>query len=351
MATGGKLKRIRHRIKRGVQRFYLLLNRIRPPGLDGAGIYDVGRFFVLGMTDRRFTLSAMAMAYRFFFAVFPALILIFTLIPYVPVENLHDRVLEFLETVVPGDSLGFVTLIVDEFFNKPSPGLIYLNIGLLLFSSLGGIKVMMQAFSKDSELFKDRNFIRHNLVAFVIMLLLLLLFVIMLGALIAGELGVAYLHQNGTVGEDLLATLFQIFYWLVIFITLEVGVSILYYLGPATQKRWKFFSPGSLVGGLLILLAVNAFRVFFLRFTDYNKIYGSLGAIMVLMVWFYWISIVLLIGFELNAAIEAAKHRHQKKGGAPSPARDRVPDPPQENLPPTKSQGPDRSGPQDTSVD
>lgn len=313
MELKAKLNRIRHRVKRTVQRFYLLLNRMRPPGLGGAGLYDVARFFFQGMTDRRFTLAGMAMAYRFFFAVFPALILVFTLIPYFPVDNLQDRVLEFLQTVVPGDSLGFVSEVVNEFFDKPSAGLIYLNVGLLLFSSLGGIKVMMRAFSKDSDLFEDRNFIRHNAVALMIMVLLIVLFLIMLGVLIAGELGTAYLLKNQKASPELVANIFRVFYWLVIFLALEVGVSILYYLAPSTKFRWKFFSPGSLVGGVLILLAISGFRTFFARFTDYNKIYGSLGAIMVLMVWFYWISIVLLIGFELNSAVEAAKHRHQRR--------------------------------------
>jgi membrane protein len=286
---------------------------MRPPGLGGAGLYDVLRFFFQGMTDRRFTLAGMAMAYRFFFAVFPALILVFTLIPYFPVEDLQERVLEFMQNIVPGDSMGFVSEVVEEFFDKPSPGLIYLNLGLLLFSSLGGIKVMMQAFSKDNELFQDRNFIRHNFVAFIILILLLVLFLMMLGVLIAGELGTAWLLENQKASPELVANIFRVFYWLVIFLALEVGVSILYFLAPAIKNRWNFFSPGSLLGGVLILLAISAFRIFFARFADYNKIYGSLGAIMVLMVWFYWISIVLLIGFELNSAIEAAKYRYGRK--------------------------------------
>jgi uncharacterized BrkB/YihY/UPF0761 family membrane protein len=98
-------------------------------------------------------------------------------------------------------------------------------------------------------------------------------------------------------------------------------VAFLYYLGPNTRKRGRFFSPGAVAGSILILLAVTAFRLFFAQFSNYNKVYGSLGAIMVLMVWFYWISIVLLIGFELNAAILAARG---KMIGGPDETRDDV---------------------------
>ncbi|HHG86017.1 MAG TPA: YihY/virulence factor BrkB family protein [Bacteroidetes bacterium] len=311
MGIKEKVKQYQFRLKRALQRFYLMLNRVRPPGLGGAGLFDVAKFFFKAMTDKRFTLAGMAMSFRFFFAVFPALILIFTLIPFIPVDNLHEKVMTFLGSIVPGDSLGFMSRILDEFFEKPSASVIYINISLLLFSSLGGIKVMMRAFSKNNDLFRDRNFFRHNFVALLIMLALLLLFLVMLGLLIAGEVGTQYLVTENLMEKGLVTTLFRLFYWLILFVAVEIAVSILYYLGPATTIRWKFFSPGSLVGGILILLAINGFRLFFVQFADYNKIYGSLGAIMVLQVWFYWISIVLLIGFELNAAIAAAKNRQR----------------------------------------
>ena len=168
-----------------------------------------------------------------------------------------------------------------------------------------------QAFSKNNDLFKNRNFIRHNAVALMIIVILLVLFSVMLGVLVAGEYATYYLLENNIMEDGIVAVLFRVFYWLILFIGVEVAVSVLYYLGPATHIRWKFFSPGSMLGGILIVLAVTAFRFFFVQFADYNKIYGSLGAIMVLMVWFYWISIVLLVGFELNAAIAAAKDRHR----------------------------------------
>lgn len=302
------ITRWRARIEEKLKRVPPILNRIHPPMARGAGLYDILFFFYKGMTSTRFTLAAMAMAYRFFFALFPALILVFTLIPFVPVPDLKARVLLLMSDIVPEDSLGFVYHIVDEFFAKPSPGIIYLNIGLMLFSALSGIKVMMAAFSKEeTELFRRRRFLRYNFVALMIFLILLLLFSMMVASTITIEYFIhAWETSAHPASHAVSAVLLRILYWVVVFVTGQLVMSVTYFLGPAMHRRWNFITPGSLVAGVLVLLAISGFRIFFVNFTDYNKIYGSLGAIMLLMVWFYWISIVLLIGFELNTAIDRA---------------------------------------------
>lgn len=278
-------------------------------------------FFWQCLTDRKFTLGAMGMAYRFFFAVFPALILIFTVIPYIPIDDLQSEVMDFLATVVPADSLGFMNLVIKEFFNRPSPGVIYLNLGLLLYAAMSGIKAMMYAFSKDSELFTKRNFLRVNAVSLLIFIVLLFIFLFMLGLLISGELFIYYLNDQGIIREVIVSYIIQGFYWLIVLSGLQAAFSVLYFLGPETTERFKFFSPGSFLAAGLTVLAITAFRLFFTNFTNYNKIYGSIGAIMVLMVWFYWLSIVLLVGFEVNAAIAEVKYRHvlgQEESGTDS---------------------------------
>ena len=307
MEAGKVIARIRGFITEKLKPLPEFLNRFHPPGMKGAGLYDVMRFFVAGLSSPRFNLSAMAMSYRFFFAMFPALILLFTLIPLVPVDNLKAEVLLLLATVVPEDSLGFVYRIVDEFFSRPSAGVIYLNLGLLLYSAMSGIKVMMQAFTKDDTTFRKRGFLRQDLVALGIFVFLLTIFAVMLSLLISGEYLIKYLSTHHIITKNG----FQFFLLkglniLIQFLAMQVAVSVVYYFGPSLHDRWKFFSAGSIISGVLILLAITGFRLFFVNFADYNKIYGSLGAIMVMMVWFYWISIVLLIGFEMNAAIDRA---------------------------------------------
>jgi membrane protein len=188
--------------------------------------------------------------------------------------------------------------------------LVSINIVLLLFSAMSGIKVMMSAFSKDSHHFQQRNFFHFNFIAFVLLLGLMVIFLGTIAILVLQEILVAYLERNGLVQQGSWENFWiRCVFWTLLYVSVLIAVAFLYYLGPDTRKKGRFFSPGAIAGSILILLAVTAFRLFFAEFANYNKVYGSLSAIMVLMVWFYWISIVLLVGFELNAAILAASGR------------------------------------------
>lgn len=280
-----------------------VLDNIKLPGFQGVGLFQVMRLFWLGLSDRRFSLSAMGLAYRFMFTLFPALILVFTLVPH----DLHAEVLNFFNTVVPSEAFFVVSNVVDEFFDKPGFGLISFNFLVMLYSALSGIKALMFAFSRENEMFEQRNFFRTNLIALLIFIILMVLFLAILAVLVFAEYYILYGGDTSSPRTDWTATLFRIGYWVVILVGLELGVAVLYYLAPETKQRWSFFSPGSLLAGFLTLAAILGFQLFVGQFANFNKIYGSISALMLLMFWFYWISVVLMVGFELNAAIDKAR--------------------------------------------
>lgn len=296
-------ERLISKAKAGFDRVVRILDTIRLPGFKGVGLYQVLRFFVVGLSDRRFSLTAMGLAYRFMFTLFPALILVFTLVP----SDLHAEVLGFFNKVVPSEAFFVVSNVVDEFFDKPGFGLISFNFLLMLYSALSGIKALMFAFSRNNDMFEQRNFFRTNLVALLIFITLMVLFLAILAVLVFGEYFILFDGDTSAPRADWVATLFRIGYWIIMLGGLQVGVSVLYYLAPETKQRWAFFSPGSLLSGLLTLAAIIAFQLFVGQFANFNKIYGSISALMLLMFWFYWISVVLLIGFELNIAIDRAR--------------------------------------------
>lgn len=316
--TESLIKEFTHRLKKVWLHFLILLRRVRPPGFKGVGLYDVLRFFLRAMGDRRFTMSAADMAYRFFFSLFPGLIFILTLIPLLNIPNLtEETVLLFFETFTPPESLGFVKTVVAEFFEGKYFGLLSLNFALMLFSALGGIRAMMRGFSKADLTLKKRGFFRQTGVALMIFMVLLILLLITLVVWILGEYFISFMdsseflqwmdEQIPWLKKGVPFYVAQTVHWLIVLLTLFFAISIVYYLAPDTHNRFNFFSPGAIAAGVLSLLAILAFRYFITHFDQINKIYGSLSAIMILMVWFYWLSIVLLIGFELNAAIDLAR--------------------------------------------
>ena len=312
------IREFKHRLKRIFIHFFILLRRIKLPGFKGVGLYDVSRFFLKAMGDRRFTMSAADMAFRFFFSLFPGLIFILTLIPLLNIPGLdEDTVMVFFETFTPPESLGFVKNVVGEFFKTERFGLLSFNFALMLFSAQSGIRAMMRGFSKEDLTLKRRGFFRTNGVALMIFFVLLVLFLITLVVWILGEIFLNKLTSTAflTAMDSLIPWLeqgipywsAQIMHWFIVLLTLFFGISILYYLAPDTHKRFSFFSPGAITAGFLSLVAIVAFRYFITHFDQMSKVYGSLSAIMILMVWFYYLSMVLLIGFELNAAIDLAR--------------------------------------------
>jgi membrane protein len=302
---------LRAKFRRFLLKFFIRLRYIELPFFRGIGLYDILRFFIHGLTDSKFTLMAAAMAYNFFFSLIPVLILLFTLLPYIPIQDLQLRIMEYLSQFVPEQGMILLDGIIRDSFQKMGVGVISLNIFLALRVSTLGIIAMIKAFSKDEEVFRKRNILQLNWIALQILTILFVLFALAIGALIGGEFVLDYFSSHEIIGEGLDLFLLKVLNYGISLGLIFISVSFIYYLGPPTHERWKFFTPGAVIASLLILLAIFGLGYFFSNFANYNRIYGSLAAIIILMVWFYWISMMLLIGFELNAAIDLASY-HRK---------------------------------------
>ncbi|MDX2246410.1 MAG: YihY/virulence factor BrkB family protein [Bacteroidia bacterium] len=285
----------------------LLLQKIKLPGFQGMGLYDVLKFFYNGLMDSKFTLLAAAMAYQFFFSFFPTLILVFIILPKIPIENLESRVVEFIRQYLPeqGISVLDVEKIAENYLAREADFLlIAVSIFLAVWGATRGIIAMMKAFTKNEDVFKKRGL--FEMYGTALMIFFILGCIIILSVL--GEIFMDYLHLKFFVGDFLYGAIRSI----ITLLTTFICISVLYYLAPPTQQRWKFISPGAVIAGILTVTALFGLRYYFANFANFNKLYGSLGAIILLMVWFYYLSIVLLIGFELNAAIDLATYHNEK---------------------------------------
>ncbi|MEL6625791.1 MAG: YihY/virulence factor BrkB family protein [Bacteroidota bacterium] len=327
-----RVPQVKH-IKRLVQRTLIsvrhLMSDIKLPGFQGMGLYDVLQFFIKGLTDSKFTLLASAMSYQFFFSLFPTLLLAFLIIPYFRIENLQEQVLVFLVQFLPvADGQGItqeqlqvlVGDIVGNYFEgRTSILLIIVSIVLAFWGATRGIIAMMKAFTKPEKVFKKRNIFELYGTALVIFFVLGSLIILAVLAISFAKNGFDMLYEAEIMGLFWYRTCVQGVWLLITAGTVFVSISILYFLAPPTEERWKFFTPGSIAAGVLMLIAMVGLRYFFSNFTNFNRLYGSLGAIILMMVWFYYLSIMLLIGFELNAAIDLASY-HQGKPKALPPA-------------------------------
>ena len=283
------------------------------------GLYDVLKFFFTGLGDPKFSLMAAAMAFNFFFSLFPTIILLLILLSFFPVPVLEANVKDFIDQVMPSgmdiDPMALAQGIVNDLFKRDGNklGIILLTAFLALRGGTKGIIAMTRAFTKNKEVFIRRNLFQTYGTALAIFFVLGGLFLLSIGVLVTGEVLIGYLARANFISSGLDAFLLNTLNYFISLLLLIFSISSIYFLAPATQQRWKFITPGSLLASILTLMTIIGFSWFFSNFGNFNRLYGSLATIILLMLWFYYISMVLLVGFELNAAIDIASYHHGKR--------------------------------------
>jgi membrane protein len=283
------------------------------PGYPGIKWGTITRYLWLDLTDTYFWLRASAMAYSFFFAIFPTLLLGFSLIPYIPIDNLEAEFEKWIKSYIPDEAYDMVESTVHGVFTRQGIGLISITFLILIFSATRGIVTMIQSFQKmDTNHFIKRNFWQENLLALYIFFVLFLLTGSGLTILIGGEILLNYLHKNWQILGKIEYFLYLLLNWAINFLILLFSISFIYNTAPALKQRFRFFSLGGLIASVFVFIAQIGLRYYFSHFTSYNKLYGSLAAVMILMVWIYWNSFILLLGFEINVSADRAYHEKIK---------------------------------------
>ncbi|MAC95654.1 MAG: ribonuclease BN [Flavobacteriales bacterium] len=272
------------------------------PGFDGLPIYYVAKFFIVGIQKGLIATKASSMAFKFFMALFPTVIFLLTLLPYIPIDNFREELLAILQDLLPQSGYEFVEDSIVELVTQPDGGLLSFGFIFALYLATNGIDGMFEAFKESYNTSFKRNFFTQKALSVLLLFILTLLIIIAIAALIFSEYAVNNILEKGSIASILIS----VGKWIIIAALAFFGISFAYYLGGSRSSKWRFFSAGSSLATFLVLLVSLGFGFYVDNFANYNKIYGSIGTIIVLMLWIYFISFVLLIGFELNASIQQA---------------------------------------------
>jgi membrane protein len=176
-----------------------------------------------------------------------------------------------------------------------------------LFFATNGVSRLMQAFNKSSLIKETRSYLRRRWVALVLTVVISIALLIAVGIMIAGHkilISLKHEFHSNAHGWFIAIALLK---WIMVIIIFFVTVSLLYRYGPAHKQRWNFLSPGSILATGLAVLTSLGFTFYINNFSSYNSVYGSIGTLIVVMIWLYLNSLIILIGFELNASIELSK--------------------------------------------
>lgn len=271
-----------------------------------ATIYHVLKILIHKLLQFDIDVRAAAVAYNFTLAVFPTLIFLFSLIPYIPVDNLDERIMNLLAQVMPQGIYAEAQSTIKEIVSKPRGGVLSLGFFFALYASTSGTMALMRAFNLTYTAKEKRGFIQARLIAVMMNFLLTLVLIVSIVVLIVGRLIVDMLFEGGMLNPNLTFYLLQTLTYLVIFSLFFVVISIVYYWGPTIHKKWKFVNVGSITASILTIVITNGFSFYLSNFASYNRLYGTIGTFIALMVWLYLIALVLILGFEINASIDHA---------------------------------------------
>lgn len=285
-----------------------LSKRIKLPGFKGLSLYDLLEMYGRGIVKGTFSSRASSIAYSFFVALFPFVLFMLNLIPIIPIEGFQTRFLIFIEELLPPQTAEFFyPTIADIAVNPRGGGLLSFVFFLSLFLAANGVNAIFSAFEYSFHVTINRGFFKQYVVALVVSIFLALLLLITVGVILYGEYAISSLKGNEYIQNDL--------FWIsalqltVFVVMVYIIISTLYYYGTKEGKESKFFSIGALVTTLLFLLTTYFFGIYINNFSKYNELYGSIGALLIMMLYIWINANLLLLGFELNISLQRLKDK------------------------------------------
>ena len=304
-----------HHIKRKYIHFRLRLKHILRlivlPGFDGMPLYDVLVFFFRGLFKGVLTYRAAAIAYNFFLALIPFIMFLFTLIPFVTGEHYQTYLLDLIQELIPSNIYSMVKNTVEEIISRPHQGLLSAGFFMAIYFATNGVDAILEGFNQSYHAMETRPWWKQKLVAFGLMLILSVLIFISFVLLGFGELSIRLLTEKHLLTSGLSIFSLQLLRWFIILFVTLLSTSLLYYFGQLKTGRenirYRFFSAGSILSTGLFIVGGVVIKLYFENFSRYNILYGSIGSLIILLVWIYYNAFIILIGFELNTSIRRSR--------------------------------------------
>lgn len=289
------------------ERVQARLSNLTFPGFEGVPVLNVIRRFRHEIKEDALSVRASSISYYFILALFPSIIFFFSLIPYVPIHNFDQSVLQFWAEVLPAGIFEVLRSTIEDIVSVQRGGLVSINFLLAVFVASNGVNSMMKAFDKMNHTFRERTFWEKRGTALKILFLVNLQLILAVLLIIKGKEFISLvLHFMNTEDAYIAMILHVIKILLTIFSFFNI-YALIYYYGPSVKVKYRYFSIGATFATLISILSSYGFRYYSLYLNNFNRLYGSLGIVIVVMLWIYLNAIVLLFGFELNNSIAVNK--------------------------------------------
>jgi membrane protein len=264
-------------------------------------------------TDDDIFNGAAVLGFYLTLAIFPAVIFVMALLPYLPVPRIDQAIMDLLRQALPPSASEMFVGVVGEVTSQPRGGLLSFGLLATIWATSTGMYAIIQQLNISYDVNETRGFIRARVVAIGMSLLFAALVIGSFSLIVLGGQMQEWLATRVDVGNTLL-TAFAVFRWLVIVAALLLAFALIYYLAPNVKQEFIFITPGSILGVAMLLLASLGFAWYVQNVGNYSATYGSVGAVIVLMLWLYIAGLAILFGSEVNALIEHHSPEGKEKG-------------------------------------
>ena len=290
-----------------INRIKIILDRVSLPSFEGITLLNLFQFFKEVFSEGNFAIRSAAVSFHFFVAIFPTLIFLLSLIPYFPIDGIHEKILLMAENMMPTTIYGVFENTVNELFTRKHNTLLSVGFLLSLYYASSGVNTLLTAFSQSYQLKLKNNYIKQQLLSLAIFVVIILISITAAAVSIVSEQIHSYM---GSIGSSVLIKfIFGFFHYLLELTMVLTAIGILFHFGNPNSKKFKLINVGSLFSTLVILMATWGLSLYFSNFNVYNKIYGSIGSLLIALVWINVVSYVLIIGFELYTKTGTLKNQ------------------------------------------
>ena len=294
-----------------VRQLVLLGQSIKLPWLEGLSLYDLLELYIIGIIEGAVSYRATAIAFSFFMALFPFALFILNLIPYIPIEGFQDDFMNFVHQSLPPTTFDAVSKIINDILHNSHSGLLSTGIFMAIFLMANGVNAILGGFESSSHVTLKRKYFRQYFISLALSIILSLILIITVAAIVIFEVFIQMTKIQDVLSENI--PLIQMGRFAFVILMILITTSILFKFGTAQERKRSFISIGSVFTTILTIITSYFFGIWVLKFSKYNELYGSIGTLLIVM-FFIWInSMILLLGFELNASIHRLRKQSEQK--------------------------------------
>ncbi|MBI3234326.1 MAG: YihY/virulence factor BrkB family protein [Bacteroidetes bacterium] len=285
---------------------YRKLCHISFPGFQEIPIATVMANLARSLEKEDINMRAAAMSYNFFLALFPAVIFFFTLIAFIPIEDLHFTIMQKISELMPKSAFESTESTITDILKNQRGGLLSFGFFSAMLFSSNAVFNMFSAFNKYDQTVESRSVIYRRLLSLLLTIFLSAFIIISVLLVTFGQTAIDFLVQKRWLTDGISYYGLILLKWGATIFIFYTVISCLYFFGSSLKRHFKLISTGTTVATIGSIITTVGFAAYVNNFNSYNKLYGSIGTLLVVMILIYFNSLMILYGYELNSSIEKA---------------------------------------------